>query len=207
MNVKEAVEHFKLLEQQYWKSLSQETIDYLTDNGELQPEDMLLYGEFAFALLNLKFNVIIDFRDPKENDNFFASVVKPVLDACTEKTLRYHTIKQHLSHEKSFKGSILLYNIKKPVKEVELLLSGETPFVEESTLATILDYPGTLPATEKECETISTVVYYHDSPEGLVALTTFIIQESEKKYTMAHFMHYASICKEKLDMHLKLFMN
>lgn len=207
MNVKEAVEHFKLLEQQYWKNLSRETVDYLTDNGVLQPEDMLLYGEFAFALLNLKHNVIIDFRDPKENENFFASVVLPVLDACAEKTLKYHTVKHHLSHEKSFKGSILLYNVNKPVKAVELLLSDETQFIKENTLATILDYPGTLPATEKDFETMKTVVYYHDSPEGLVALTTFIIQESEKKYTMAHFMHYATTCKENLDMQLKLLID
>lgn len=207
MNAKEAFRYFKLLEQQYWKSLSQQTLQYLTYDGELRPEDMLLYGEFGFALLNLKPNVLIDFRDAKENANFFASVVSPVLDVCVEKTLGYHTILNHKSYEKSLDGCILIYSINKPIKQVDLLLvDGNNQFIEEGTLATILNYPGRLPSNDKEISTMKSVIYFHDSPKGLIALTSFAIQNSEEKYTIDHFKSYSTACNEKFDVKLKLLI-
>ncbi|CAO3619342.1 unnamed protein product [Cunninghamella echinulata] len=73
----------------------------------------------------------------------------------------------------------------------------------ENTLAMILDYPGHLPISLKELETMREVIYY-DEDEKLV-LTTFACQLNEEKKVHQHFDQYKNKM-EDVGLKLKLMM-
>ncbi|KAL9557710.1 hypothetical protein MBANPS3_001257 [Mucor bainieri] len=160
MEVKQAFEYFALLEQQFWKNLDQKTIQHVTFAGDLKPEDMLLYGEFGFALLGLKPAVLVEFCDEAINALYLETVVEPVLYAMKEKTLGYHIIRHAVTPESGLNGCIFIYQTKqRTLPELAFIMSNtatattDTEMSEES-MATILDYPGHLPSTEKEIATM-----------------------------------------------------
>ncbi|KAL7321217.1 hypothetical protein PS15m_001010 [Mucor circinelloides] len=214
MEVKQAFEYFALLEQQFWKNLDQKTIQHVTFAGDLKPEDMLLYGEFGFALLGLKPAVLVEFCDEAINKLYLETVIKPVLHAIKEKTLDYHIIQHAVTPESALNGCIFIYQTKQSaLPELAFIMSNTATAVNdtevsEESMATILDYPGHLPNTEKEISTMLSVIYFHDRPnqKGLIALTSFAIQNVEKEKTLAHFKRYQEVCKEKLNVDLKLLI-
>lgn len=214
MEVKQAFEYFALLEQQFWKNLDQKTIQHVTFAGDLKPEDMLLYGEFGFALLGLKPAVLVEFCDEAINKLYLETVIQPVLHAIKEKTLNYHIIQHAVTPESALNGCIFIYQTKQSaLPELAFIMSNTATAVNdtevsEESMATILDYPGHLPNTEKEISTMLSVIYFHDRPnqKGLIALTSFAIQNVEKEKTLAHFKRYQAVCKEKLNVDLKLLI-
>ncbi|KAI7904458.1 uncharacterized protein BX663DRAFT_505105 [Cokeromyces recurvatus] len=213
METKEAFEYFYLLEKEFWKDLEKDKdrIEYITYGGELRPEDMLLYGEFGFVLLGLKPALLIEFRDLKVNRLYLERVVQPVLSSL--KRLKYHIIQHVETPETNLHGCIFIYNDRNEEEKVLLLLQSIlnnkiSPLkITEETMATILDYPGHLPRSEKELSTMKTVIYFHDTPNhGLIALTSFAMQASEQENVLTHFKHYQEICKNRLGIHMKLFL-
>ncbi|GAA5816172.1 hypothetical protein MFLAVUS_009698 [Mucor flavus] len=209
MEVKQAFEYFGLLEDQFWSTLDERTINHITYEGELKPHDMLLYGEFGFALIGLKPSVLVEFRDPVVNLLYLETVIQPVLFALKEKTLNYHIVKDTKTPESDLNGCIFIYSIVMATNlpELSTVLQATQKFISEDTMATILDYPGHLPRSEREIPTIKTVLYFHNKPnEELIALTSFAIQDSEKEATLSHFKRYFTTCKEKLGIDLKLLI-
>jgi hypothetical protein len=216
MEVKQAFEYFNLLEQQFWKNLDKSPVDFITFQGDLKPEDMLIYGELGFALLGLKPCVLVEFRDAKVNKVYLETVIQPVLFALKKKTLDYHIIKNIKTPESNLDGCILVYSTDKIrthhiQSELSSILTekiSEKKPISEDIMALLLDYPGHLPSCEKEIPTMQSVIYFHDRPnnKGLIALTSFAIQNSEKEKTLEHFKKYATTCKDMLDIDLKLFM-
>ena len=203
MEVKQAFEYFGLLEQQFWRNLDRDTIDEITYHGELKPEDMLLYGEFGFVLLGLKPCMLVEFRTPL----YFETVIQPVLFALKQKTLDYHVIQDKTTPESNLDGCMLIYAIDKPIQDMDLLLNTTRQSIPENTMANILDYPGHLPSNEKQVETMKSVIYFHERPnKGPLALTSFAIQHTQEQDTRDHFKRYFDTCKDKLDIHLKLWI-
>lgn len=216
MEVKQAFEYFSLLEQQFWKNLDKSTIDHITFQGELKPEDMLLYGEFGFALVGLKPCVLVEFRDEKTNSLYLETVIEPVLYALKEKALTYQTLKNIKTPESNLDGCILIYsNVTATTQHLEnelsnILLGNKNgdKSISEDTMALLLDYPGHLPISEKEIPTMQSVIYFHNRPNNkeLLALTSFAIQNNEKERALEHFQRYSTTCKIRLDIELKLLM-
>ncbi|KAG1145206.1 hypothetical protein G6F37_005594 [Rhizopus arrhizus] len=204
MDIRQAFNYFYLLEKQFWSSLDKSTIEHVTFQGELSPEDMLLYGEFGFTLLKLKPCVLIEFRDKKVTQLYCEQVIVPVLHALADKTIGYFMISEQVNTpESALEGSILVYQYDH--KEILSLFDHSTT-VPEETMADILDYPGHLPRSEKEIPTMKTVIYFHDRNTTRIALTTFAIQDNEKDITSSHFERYRYACKEQLDIDLKLLI-
>ncbi|KAI8049422.1 uncharacterized protein B0P05DRAFT_563637 [Gilbertella persicaria] len=213
MEVKETFEYFALLEQQFWRKLDRNTLDEVTFRGELKPEDMLLYGEFGFTLLGLKPALLIEFCDEKVNLLYLQTVVEPVLFAAKTKTLHYHIIQHVMTPESNLHGNIFVYHTAVTrLKELSFIMNVSSQDkdceVSDKDMATILDYPGRLPSHEQEIPTLHTVIYFHDRPnhKGMIALTSFAIQVDEKENTLVHFNRYKSICKEKLQIDLKILI-
>lgn len=207
MEVKQAFEYFNLLEQQFWDKLNVNIVDYITFHGELKAQDMLIYGEFGFALLGLKPCVLVEFRDTRINLLYLETVIQPVLFALKEKTLTYHVIKNIKTPESNLDGCILIYAKAEESKIPFMLLNTEHQIISEDTMATLLNYPGHLPNSENEIPTMKTVIYFHNRPnKELLALTSFAIQDSEKQETLHHFKSYFTACKDKLDIDLKLLI-
>ncbi|KAI8088161.1 hypothetical protein BDF21DRAFT_334452 [Thamnidium elegans] len=171
---------------------------------------MLLYGEFGFALIGLKPSVLVEFRHEKVNILYLKTVIQPVLFALKEKTLDYHVIKDIKTPESDLNGCILIYSISMVTRLTALsnLLLGSPGFIPEDTMATLLDYPGHLPNSEKERPTMKSVIYFHNqgNNQELTVLTSFAIQNCEKDKTLEHFKQYFRACKDKLDIDLKLLM-
>ncbi|KAI9252206.1 hypothetical protein EDC94DRAFT_621151 [Helicostylum pulchrum] len=209
MEVKQAFEYFNLLENQFWSALDESTIKHITYEGDLKPQDMLLYGEFGFALIGLKPSVLVEFRDPAINLLYLETVIQPVLFALKEKTLNYHTIKDIKTPESDLNGCILIYSIAMATNlpELSIVLQATRKFISEDTMAVILDYPGHLPRSEREIPTMKSVIYFSNKPNvELIALTSFAVQDSEKEATLSHFKRYFTTCKEKLGIDLKLLI-
>jgi hypothetical protein len=210
MEVKQAFEYFGLLEQQFWKNLDKKSIEHVTFAGELKPEDMLLYGEFGFALLGLKPAVLVEFCDETINKLYLETVIEPVLFALKSKTLNYHIIRHVKTPESDLNGCIFIYQTEQStLQELASILSNDRASqVTEENMAIILDYPGHLPNTEKEISSMLSVIYFHDRPnnKGLIALTSFAIQNIEREKALAHFKHYHSVCKDRLNIDLKLLI-
>lgn len=207
MEVKQGFEYFKLLEEQFWKKLDERTIQHITFHGQLKAEDMLLYGEFGFALIGLKPSVLVEFRDEKVNRLYLETVIDPALVALKEKTLKYQVIKDIQTPESDLNGSVLIYSTTCSIDPLKRVLKGDEKFMEEETMALVLGYPGNLPKSQEEIGTMKSVIYFHRLPhEELVALTSFAIQESEKEKTLDHFKDHFKACKEILGIDLKLLM-
>jgi hypothetical protein len=202
METKAGFEYFTLLELQFWRNLSKDTINHITHNGELKPEDMLLYGEFGFALLGLKPCMLIEFRDEKTNQLYHSTVIEPVLHALKSHNLKLRLLQNTRSPEADLHGCLLLYN---EASDNVINSLFQSSLVSENDLAQLLDYPGHLPSSPEEIQTMKIVLYFHLRPnKSLLALTSFAIQESEKQAALAHFERYKLVCKEKLDIELKL---
>lgn len=208
MDVKQAFEYFILLERQFWKNLDKSSLDVITFKGELKPEEMLLYGEFGFMLVGLKPAVLIEFCDEKVNILYLETVIHPVLFALKEKAFDYHIIKEIKTPESNLHGCLFVYNKTLDNHDLSSIISNTVKEVSEDTMATILDYPGSLPKSEKDISTMLSVMFFHDRPnnKGLVLLTSFVIQVNEKEKTLDHFKNYQKICKNKLNIDLKLLM-
>ncbi|KAI9281653.1 hypothetical protein BY458DRAFT_499290 [Sporodiniella umbellata] len=204
MDVKRAFEHYYLLEKQFWSGLSASEIKHVTFEGDLRPEDMLLYGEFGFALLALKPCVLVEFRDEKVTRRYSEQVIQPVLATLAEPILAYFTITQQVTTpESDLTGSGLIYHR----DHAQLIKSFDHPTrLTEATMAHILDYPGHLPRSQQELATMHTVLYLHHRPPYTIALTTFAIQTHEKEHTSHHFQKYRHACQEKLNITLKLLI-
>lgn len=128
--------------------------------------------------------------------------------------MNYHIIQHAVTSESALNGCIFIYQTKQSaLPELAFIMSNTVTAVNdtevsEESMATILDYPGHLPNTEKEISTMLSVIYFHDRPnqKGLIALTSFAIQNVEKEKTLAHFKRYQAVCKEKLNVDLKLLI-
>ncbi|KAG1451752.1 hypothetical protein G6F56_007999 [Rhizopus delemar] len=204
MDIQYAFNYFYLLEKQFWSKLDKSEIEYITFQGELTPEDMLLYGEFGFTLLKLKPCVLVEFRDEKVTRLYHEQVIHPVLEALSDKTLGYFVISEQVkTPESDLQGSALIYH--QEYKQVLDLFDHPTVISEEK-MAEILDYPGHLPRSEREIPTMKTVIYFHDRKKTQIALTTFAIQAHEEKNTLSHFDKYKCACKEILNVDLKLLI-
>lgn len=210
MEVKQAFEYFGLLEQQFWKNLDKKSVEHVTFGGELKPEDMLLYGEFGFALVGLKPAVLVEFCNEAINKRYLETVVEPVLFALKSKTLNYHIIRHVKTPESDLNGCIFIYQTEQSTLQelASIISNNKSSKVTEESMATILDYPGHLPNTEKEISSMLSVIYFHDRPnkKGLIALTSFAIQNIEREKTLAHFKRYYSVCKDRLNIDLKLLI-
>lgn len=207
MEDKQAFEYFKLLEQQFWKKLDQKTIDSITMRGQLQPEDMLLYGEFGFTVLGLKPAMLIDFQSERVNQIYLETVVDPALVALKSKLLNHHVIRNIITPESDLEGCVLVYNSTVENQAIQDIINNkEKKELSEEIMATVLDYPGHLPNSEHEIQTMLTVIYFEDKSGDLTALTTFAIQENEKANTIEHFKKYYKECKEKLNMNMKVLI-
>jgi hypothetical protein len=206
MSIKEVVEHFRLLELEFWKYMGEEDLEYATYEGDLKPEEMLFYGEFAFALLGLKPNLLIDFRDKNMSEKFYDSVVGPTIKKFKIKNFKFHVIWELRSQDRRLTGCIVMYDKKKPIPEIDILLvdDGEGKRVPERTLGKILSYPGSFAQSDEEFRQFKSVVYYHQRPNCLVTITSFCILEPETEATLEHFRLHSTACKEQLDMDLKI---
>lgn len=205
MEKKQAFEYFGLLEQQFWKKIDEKLLKDITFQGELKPEDMLIYGEFGFALLGLKPCVLVEFRDARVNKFYLETVIQPVLFALKEKTLDYLVIKNTKTPESDLDGCVFIYS--KTASDLSNMLTDKEQMISEDTMALLLDYPGHLPSSEEEIPTMKSVIYFHNRPnKQLVALTSFAIQITEKEKTLEHFREYYSACKEILNIELKLLI-
>ncbi|KAI8641713.1 hypothetical protein BD408DRAFT_345591 [Parasitella parasitica] len=171
---------------------------------------MLLYGEFGFTLLGLKPAMLVEFCTSAINKLYLEAVIEPVFFALKTNTLRYHIIQHVKTPESDLNGCIFVYQTKQNmVPELALILSTSMGAkVTEESMAAILDYPGRLPSTEKEIPSMLSVIYFHDRPnkKGLIALTSFAIQSSERERTLAHFKRYHDVCQDRLNIEMKLLI-
>lgn len=208
MDVKQAFEYFDLLERQFWKNIDKSALDAITFKGELKPEDMLLYGEFGFMLVGLKPAVLVEFCDEKVNILYLETVIQPVLFALKEKTFDFCVIREVKTPESNLHGCLLVYNDTLCNHDLSSIVSNSVRTVSEDTMAVILNYPGSLPKSEKDISTMLSVMYFHERPtdKGLVLLTSFVIQVSEKEKTLDHFKRYQQFCKNRLNIKLKLLL-
>ncbi|KAI9485314.1 MAG: hypothetical protein EXX96DRAFT_544706 [Benjaminiella poitrasii] len=207
METKETFEYFCLLEKQFWRNFDKKTIEYITFQGELKPEDMLLYGEFGFTLLGLKPALLIEFRDESINKLYIETVAQPAFYAMKTKTLEYHVVQNVKTQESDLHDCVFIYNSQGRML-LEPILHEKVSEISEETMASILDYPGHLPRSEREIPTMKTVIYFHDriDKKSLIALTSFAIQLSEQEKTVTHFKHYQQVCRDKFGISLKLLI-
>jgi hypothetical protein len=204
MNVQQAFNYFYLLEKQFWSKLDKDMIKYVTFDGELSPEDMLLYGEFGFTLLELKPCTLVEFRDAQVTRLYCEQVVIPALHSLEKKTLDCFIISNQVkTPESDLQGALLIY--RKDHQGIITTFDHDTT-VPEERMAEILDYPGHLPSSEQEVPTMKTVIYLHDRKTTQVALTTFAIQTHQTDAMISHFQRYKHACKERLDIDLSLII-
>ncbi|KAJ2902183.1 hypothetical protein GGI21_004591 [Coemansia aciculifera] len=160
----------------------------LSQQGELSLDDQLHYGEVAFVLLRLKPCAIIDFAaDRNQLRNYIATVIEPtirdlnVLGASIKNPsvlpadsntpcyprpfqLACKPIEAQLSSPEvaTWTGAFVLYDELWPESvawATENLLSPSTLTVSEDALARGLDYPGSLPTTSEDMQTMVPVSY------------------------------------------------
>ncbi|KAI8350143.1 hypothetical protein BD560DRAFT_409941 [Blakeslea trispora] len=210
MEVKQTFEYFMLLEQQFWRNLTQEAIQKITLHGQLKPEDMLLYGEFGFTLIGLKHAMLVEFCDESINLLYLKTVIEPVLFASRSKNISCHLIQHTVTPESNLHGCILVYNHDDLLPEISVLInrSSEDQELDEDTMAAILDYPGHLPRNEEEIPTLLSVIYLHQKGgnKGLAAVTSFAIQQKEEPNMRAHFDRYRTMSEQLLGIDLKLLV-
>ncbi|KAI8880377.1 hypothetical protein K501DRAFT_255089 [Backusella circina FSU 941] len=166
---------------------------------------MLLYGEFGFVLLGLKPCMLIEFRDEKTNQLYYTTVIEPVLHAMNLHNLKLRLLQNIRSPEADLHGCLLLYNQANSALVENMFQS--SGIVSESDMARLLDYPGHLPSSPEEIQTMKLVLYFHLRPnKSLLAVTSFAIQESEKQATQSHFERYKRVCQDRLGIELKLLV-
>ncbi|CAO3616703.1 unnamed protein product [Cunninghamella blakesleeana] len=173
-----------------------------------------LYGEIGFCLAGLKPSVLFDF--PVElNDQYIHSVVQPWMKQYSHLLDKWQLFPcQLISPEIQSPTPVYFFirlNDERLIntKLIELMNNSNNDYDSnnnnsssyqllhistEDVLATILDYPGRLPKSYKDLETMREVVYYNDDDDDddnkKHVLTTFACQLDEQSNVYQHFIHY-----------------
>ncbi|KAJ3037007.1 hypothetical protein HDV00_002139 [Rhizophlyctis rosea] len=200
----------------YWfANLSPSDVNTLTRNGSILA-DSHYYGEIAFCILGLKPAVLIHFLQSNAlTDRYVADVIQKSRAALsgTPYALEVQRVDTPLRsvHTETFLGSYILYSqtaapsIQQVIQSTFFTNPSPTP-IPESALATILDYPGSLPTSDTDalqngfCE----VVYFDiTKPFEKVLITTYGARPWERQKVLAHFQRYKQAV-ESLSMNLDM---
>jgi hypothetical protein len=212
-------EHFKSLEQSFFSNLSSAQIKSLTCNGSLQVQDSRLYGEFAFLISGLKPCLLVCFPDPELNALFTSAVLEEVLQR--QSRFQILTVRRSLvSDEMDLRGCVVILDQENALASMasNMIEDQKCSSVSESTLALLLDYPGSLPSCAEELDTMLEVAYLdtaryvtrniislvttmlnsvrHRSRDNPTVVTTFAAQQKENKNVNRHFERYRDRVKE-----------
>ncbi|KAJ2955497.1 hypothetical protein NQZ79_g8512 [Umbelopsis isabellina] len=181
------------LEQEFFATLSPAQIKALTCNGSLETRDSHLYGEFAFLASGLKPCVLICFPDPELNRLYAERVVNKAIDHC-QNFQSYSIERDIVSDEMNLGGTYMVINQDNShASQIVKLLEDETRNnISEEQLAVFLDYPGSLPSSAEELDSMLEVA----SSEDPIIVTTFAAQESEVDKVKEHFQKYRSKMSE-----------
>lgn len=212
-------EQYRQLETTWFENLSSTHLKIITDNGRVPVGELHLYGEIGFLLLGIKACVLIE-HIPRE-DGLLDSYVEQVAMPWT-KLLEAPNCGVADSNGRNI--DITLYQVDRPLESPEIslenswfiinkshdlfpvlnqsLLNDDFLKLDEPHLALFLDYPGSLPNSPSELNTMLFVGYF-DRKNGY-SLTTYAAQERQKSSVLDHFQHYASRCKQLLNLDLEL---
>ncbi|GAB5592605.1 hypothetical protein Unana1_07505 [Umbelopsis nana] len=192
-------EHFKSLELSFFSNLSSAQIKSLTCNGSLQVQDSRLYGEFAFLMSGLKPCLLVCFPDPELNALFTSAVLEKVLQR--QSRFQILTVRRSLvSDEMDLRGCVVILDQENALASMasNMIEDQKCSRVSESTLALLLDYPGSLPSCAEELDTMLEVAYLDTarSRDNPTVVTTFAAQQKENKNVNRHFERYRDRVKE-----------
>ncbi|KAG2174723.1 hypothetical protein INT43_005781, partial [Umbelopsis isabellina] len=199
------------LEQEFFPTLSPAQIKALTYNGSLETRDSHLYGEFAFLASGLKPCLLICFPDPKLNRFYTEQVVNKAIE--NSQNLQCYSIQRDIiSDEMNLRGTSIVVNRDTThASQIVKLLEDETfNSISEDKLAVFLDYPGSLPSSAEELDSMLEVAYLDAtrqvnwlirSSEDPIIVTTFAAQESEVDKVKEHFQRYRA---KMLEMNIDL---
>ncbi|KAF9407620.1 hypothetical protein BGZ94_002620 [Podila epigama] len=176
-------------------------------------ECSLHYGELAFVLAGLKPAVLIQLPSSELNCKFYHEVLLPHLvqhPSYDATKLDCRLITRNIrSPEMSLTGNILVWNQATvrhhaqstlvqatiqhlcPVQAPQMDdLQTKEAIISENDLATLLDIPGRLPASEQEIRAMLEVTYLDILPSGTVLLSAFAAQPDELKQIAGHHKRY-----------------
>lgn len=148
------------LEQKFFSTLSPAQIKALTCHGSLETRDSHLYGEFAFLASGFKPCVLICFPDPELNHLYTEQVINKAIEK--SQNLQCYSIQKDLiSDEMNLRGTCMVINWDNThAPHIVKLLEDETcNSISEEQLAVFLDYPGTLPSSAEELDSMLEVAY------------------------------------------------
>ena len=209
--------NYKQLEDQFFHHVLRSDLQQLLDMEDLH--DAYLFGEIGFLIAGLKPCVLIDL--PHDIAVLYKEHVLDQVsqEHLTPRGIEIVEIKANVSSpEISLQGCFIVYRkSQKDVVQPLLLLSQDgndnddhnnnQHVISESTLANILDYPGSLPSNQHEIMCMLEVVYYIQEENHTVQIvTTFAALDHEVEEVKAHFENYRSICHEKLGLDIKLLI-
>jgi hypothetical protein len=188
----------------FWNSLDTKEIENLKNSG-LDSKSLLFYGEIYFFLLNLKPCVFFSNLNERVSKEYLEKVIKPS-NLLNLKNVELLTIKLQSENYSSDKEMILVNNDTKFQKELSKLK--QETFMKESELATLLDYPTSLPEELEMIKLINhqleysicEVAYFHESD----LLMSYGIRSNEIEKAKTHFQRYSK--ESKLNLKFEILM-
>ncbi|KAI7851674.1 hypothetical protein BDC45DRAFT_515552 [Circinella umbellata] len=210
------VRNYKQLEDEFFYNVLQPDLQQLLDMQDLH--DAYLFGEIGFLIAGLKPCVLIDLPHPVAVLYKQHVLDRVSIDHLTLRGIEIAEIETNVSSpEISLQGCFIVYHRSQQETIQPLLLmsqngkennSSNQQVISESTLAKILDYPGSLPRNQHEIMNMLEVVYYIEEQENrsVQIITTFAALDHEVKQVKVHFVNYRKICHEKLGLDLRLLI-
>ncbi|SAM08234.1 hypothetical protein [Absidia glauca] len=151
--------------------------------------DALLYGEVAFCLAGLKPAVLFDLPPPLDTA-YIDAVVRPWMQHHSA-LIDSWVLRQRRLYSPEIQGSLVYFfaHTNHPIVLESFEQADRCDMSSsEENLAVLLDYPGRLPRSMHELETMREVVYYNRQDMHIV--TTFACQLDQHDLVQQHFERY-----------------
>ncbi|ORX62466.1 hypothetical protein DM01DRAFT_1331885 [Hesseltinella vesiculosa] len=154
-----------------------------------------MYGEVAFCLAGLKPVVLIDLP-PALEKQYVATVLDPWIQAFNGAHRQQQQQWQRLQRRlltPEMHGMMVTFLLGPHTPTAVSNQLQHTSIDSEQALASLLDYPGHLPANAQQLQTMLEVAYFNKANHQL--LTTFACQQPETPLVQRHFDQYATVMK------------
>ncbi|KAI8340538.1 hypothetical protein BC941DRAFT_417515 [Chlamydoabsidia padenii] len=161
-------------------------------------DDSLLYGEMAFCLAGLKSAVLIDLPVGLISA-YTKAVIEPWMRQYDKELMGDWILIQRRLYSPEIQGNMVFLFVHLPQLTTSMRtslmlspqatsLSDQCDIGSEDELAMLLDYPGRLPRSMLELDTMREVAYYNQLDKTI--LTTFACQLEQQDNVHSHFKLY-----------------
>eukprot|EP01097_Dermamoeba_algensis_P004146 TRINITY_DN2752_c0_g4_i1.p1 TRINITY_DN2752_c0_g4~~TRINITY_DN2752_c0_g4_i1.p1 ORF type:complete len:256 (+),score=48.23 TRINITY_DN2752_c0_g4_i1:47-769(+) len=217
---------FSSLEDQWWDTLSTETLQKLEDMG-LNPQNMKLSGEVLFVLLSLKPCLLIslcalssDFIEKVVNKSGIMDLYffeEDVDNQETPKKRAFQILHVERGQTPNFDlgGSYFLVNLRDQkasqhkqqlIQRLSISKTGSKPLMlSEKETSILLDYPTALPEDPESFDgTINEVAYAAEFHAKREIMTTYGARDNEMEKVRKHFHLYKETVEKVSDLNFSL---